>query len=71
MEERGLVRRERDGRDRRVWRIWLTSAGFELREVLPPLVKSMIQEILAGVSTREYELFSQLLDQMIDNLSDS
>jgi DNA-binding MarR family transcriptional regulator len=27
MEERGLVRRERNMRDRRVWRIWLTDAG--------------------------------------------
>jgi DNA-binding MarR family transcriptional regulator len=29
MEERGLVRRERDTRDRRIWRIWLTDSGRE------------------------------------------
>ncbi len=27
MEDRGLIRRERDRNDRRVWRIWLTDAG--------------------------------------------
>ncbi|MEP6515601.1 MarR family transcriptional regulator [Microcoleus vaginatus] len=29
MEETGLVRRERDTRDRRIWGIWLTDSGIQ------------------------------------------
>ncbi|WP_333210587.1 MarR family transcriptional regulator [Microcoleus sp. S36b_A4] len=29
MEERGLFRRKRDTRDRRIWRIWLTDSGIQ------------------------------------------
>ncbi len=69
MEERALVRRKRDSQDRRVYRIWLTPKGSDLREVLPPLVeKSMHTGSLTGISKREYELFSQIMDQMITNL---
>jgi MarR family transcriptional regulator, organic hydroperoxide resistance regulator len=69
MEERHLVRRERDSQDRRVWRIWLTEEGLALQEVLPPLVLQIRKELSKGISPREYELFSQLLDQMISNLT--
>jgi DNA-binding MarR family transcriptional regulator len=37
MEERGLIRRERDIDDRRIWRIWLTEEGKRLETVLPPI----------------------------------
>jgi DNA-binding MarR family transcriptional regulator len=69
MEERGLVRRQRDTRDRRIWRIWLTDSGRELQEVLPPLVAAIRDRAVEGFSEADRELFSQLIDRAILNLS--
>lgn len=69
MEERGLIRRERDTRDRRIWRIWLTEAGKQLETVLPPVVVELREEAMKGMPYAERELFSQLLNQAIANLS--
>jgi len=69
MEDRGLVRRERDTRDRRIWRIWLTDSGRELQEVLPPLVAAIRDRSVEGFSEADRELFSQLIDRAILNLS--
>lgn len=69
MEERGLVRRERDIHDRRIWRIWLTDPGKELETVLPPIAVELREEALYGVSLEEREIFSQILNRAIANLS--
>jgi DNA-binding MarR family transcriptional regulator len=69
MEERGLVRRERDPRDRRIYRIWLTPAGKQLEQVLPPISKELWYEALAGISAPERQQLSQLIDRAIANLS--
>lgn len=69
MEERGLVRRERDTRDRRIWRIWLTEAGKELEEILPPIAVEIREQAIVGIATPERELFSSLIDRAIANLS--
>lgn len=69
MEERNLIRRERDAQDRRIWRIWLTDAGKELENMLPPLAVELREEILRGLSVSERECFSQLLNKAIANLS--
>jgi len=69
MEERGLIRRERDARDRRIWRIWLTEAGKHLETVLPPIAAELREQAMRGIDYDERERFSQLLDQAIANLS--
>src|ERR671932_507743 len=69
MEERGLVRRERDLRDRRIWRIWLTDAGKELDQVLPPIAREICQQAMTGISIAEQERLSQLIARLIANLS--
>lgn len=69
MEERGLVRRERDMRDRRIWRIWLTQAGKDLEQVLPPIALEIREQAMAGMSESDRELFSRLIDQAIANFS--
>ncbi|MBW4684937.1 MAG: MarR family transcriptional regulator [Komarekiella atlantica HA4396-MV6] len=69
MEERSLVRRERDSHDRRIWRIWLTDAGKELEKVLPPISTELRDQAMQGISFADRELFSQLLNQAIANLS--
>lgn len=67
MEERGLVRRERDSRDRRIWRIWLTEAGKQLEKELPPIALEIREKAMAGISKTEQELLSKLIDQAIAN----
>ncbi|GAC1490563.1 MAG: MarR family transcriptional regulator [Chamaesiphon sp.] len=69
MEQRGLIRRERDTRDRRIWRIWLTEAGKELEEELPPIAIELIEHAMQGIPATERERFSQLVDRAIANLS--
>jgi len=69
MEERGLVYRERDRRDRRIWRIWLTDAGKEFQDVLPPIAVELREQALKGFSEDERERMSQLIDLAISNLS--
>lgn len=69
MEERGLVRRERDSRDRRICRIWLTDSGKELAEVLPPIAREVFDQAMSGISLPEQERLSQLIDSAIANLS--
>lgn len=71
MEERGLVRRERDTRDRRIWRIWLTEAGKQLETVLPPIAMEIREEAMAGMAVAERELFSSLIDRAIANLCEN
>ena len=69
MEERNLVRRERDLQDRRIWRIWLTDAGRELQDVLPPLAAEIREQAMQGISPRDRERFSELIDRALANLS--
>lgn len=68
MEERGLIRRQRDSCDRRMVRIWLTDTGKELETVLPPMVLDLQKKAMAGLSEGEKEQFSQLINRAIANL---
>ncbi len=69
MEERGVVRRERDRQDRRIYRIWLTPQGKQLEEELPPISREIFEQAMAGISIPEREQLSQLIDRAIANLS--
>lgn len=69
MEERGLIRRERDCRDRRIWRIWLTDAGRELESVLPAIAVELREEAMQNISYADREKFCTILKQVIANLS--
>jgi DNA-binding MarR family transcriptional regulator len=68
MEERGLIRRERDRQDRRMVRIWLTDMGKELEIVLPPIALELYERVMTGFSVKEQQQLSQLLDRAIANL---
>jgi DNA-binding MarR family transcriptional regulator len=69
MEDRGLIRRERDQHDRRVWRIWLTDAGRNLEGILPPIAVELRECALKGIPHAEREQLSEMLDQVIANLA--
>jgi MarR family transcriptional regulator, organic hydroperoxide resistance regulator len=69
MEERRLVRRERDLNDRRVWRIWLTESGRQLEEVLPAHALKLRERLMQGFAEEEQKQFSDMVDRMLVNLS--
>ena len=69
MEQRGLVRRERDTRDRRIWRIWLTEEGKELKTVLIPIAMEIRDQAIKGIPISDRERFSDLIDIAIANLA--
>lgn len=69
MEERGLVRRERDTRDRRIWRIWLTETGREFEDILPAEVWKLREKLLQGFSEAECQQLSSWVDRLLANLS--
>ncbi|HEY9879859.1 MAG TPA: MarR family transcriptional regulator [Leptolyngbyaceae cyanobacterium] len=71
MEERGLVQRTRDIKDRRIWRIWLTDTGRELYDVLPDVVQEVREETLRGIPDEDLKRFSDLVDMSIANLTRS
>ena len=69
MEQRNLVYRQRDERDRRIVRIWLTEEGKKLMSVLPPLGEKTIILATEDISEAEQKAVLQLLDRIISNLS--
>lgn len=68
MEERNLVRRERDPDDRRIVRIWLTDEGKQLMKVLPAAAVETIKKATVGISEVEQEAVLKLLTKIVHNL---
>ena len=71
MSERGLIRRERDKQDRRIWRIWLTDAGEEMKTILPAIASSLLQSMMQEISEEEQANFSEWINRAIKNLSEA
>ena len=69
MEQRGVIRRERDARSSRIWRIWLTESGRELQLVLPPMAMELREASLLGIPNSDRQRLSELIDRALANLS--
>lgn len=69
MENRGLIRRQRDPQDRRIWRIWLTEDGRNFEAILPPIAMELREQAMQGMSSIDRDHFSSLLNRAIANLS--
>jgi len=67
MEARSLVYRERDEKDRRIVRIWLTEEGKALAKVLPSIGAQTIDRATEGLSPTEQEVVLTALNKIIDN----
>ncbi len=67
MEERGLIFRERDQEDRRIWRTWLTQKGKDMGKTLPPIVSQNREKLFSGVAAADLECFNNVLEKLIDN----
>lgn len=64
LEQRGLVRRERDAADRRLVRVELTPTGRALIQSLFPRHAADIAAAMAGLTTDELELLGDLLRRL-------
>jgi DNA-binding MarR family transcriptional regulator len=69
MEERGLVRRQRDPQDRRICRIWLTDSGRQFEQILPVHAQNLRDRLLQGFSEAEQKQLSDWVDRMLVNMS--
>ncbi|MFS8814474.1 MarR family transcriptional regulator, organic hydroperoxide resistance regulator [Thermostichus sp. MS-CIW-21] len=70
MEKRELIRRQRDPKDRRIWRVYLTPAGEKLKEILPPLIWELREQTYGCLSLEERATLSRLVDRLIAHLSE-
>lgn len=67
LEAKGLVRRERSRKDRRVVLIELTDAGRAAAASVPPVLSAVLNAHLAGFSDAEWRSLLALLQRMLAN----
>jgi MarR family transcriptional regulator, organic hydroperoxide resistance regulator len=70
MVRQGLVEKYAHPTDGRLVLVRLTAHGWELREMLPPVLAAAEQQLLAGISEVELALLYRLFRQMLENLGE-
>ena len=68
MAKAGLVERRQDSEDQRISRVYLTSAGRQIRSSVEALWLELDQQAFSGFSLEERMLFRRLLMQLQENL---
>jgi len=68
MEATGLVRRIPDPDDARLVRVYLTERGREVQTLLPALLHTATEEVLAGLTQEERTGLVRLLKRVQKNL---
>jgi DNA-binding MarR family transcriptional regulator len=67
LEEKGLIRRARSDKDRRIMCLELTEAGRDLYALLPPVAIKVLNAHLRGFTPNELDLFKGFLNRMRTN----
>jgi len=67
LEAKGLVRRVRSARDRRVVNLELTAEGRKIAQQVPEIIVGLANETLRGFSRDEFERFTDLLTRALAN----
>jgi DNA-binding MarR family transcriptional regulator len=70
MERDGLIRRVRNGGDRRKVNIYLTAKGRALEKALLPLAIAVVDKAVNGLSPREVRQLLGMLERIQSNLAD-
>ncbi len=68
MEEEGLVRREQDGMDMRIIRVFLSEKGMEHNQCVRQRLHSLDEELMSGFSEEESQQLLHFLERMRDNI---
>ena len=69
LQDRGLVERQPDPDDRRVWRIGLTSAGHDAAARIAGIDTTLRTELREGITRSERHALNDLLSRLQRNLS--
>lgn len=69
LEHHGLIERRSDANDRRVTRIYLSTAGRCMHSNLLAVVRCFEGKLVAGLTTQETADFNRLLNQIKTNLT--
>ncbi|AOK16465.1 MarR family transcriptional regulator [Burkholderia cepacia] len=67
VEKRGLLSRVRSIEDRRVVRLELTDEGRALAERLPPIFRSVLDQVLDGFTPEEVGFLKSMLRRILGN----
>jgi DNA-binding MarR family transcriptional regulator len=70
LEEASMVERRPDPADRRAWQLHLTSKSQKVVEKLQQRVDSLVEDMLAGLTSAERSEFARLLKVVGSNLSE-
>ena len=70
LERRGLVRRDPDPSDRRVWLVSTTREGRHLAEPVTEIDRELRNELRTGISRAERRQLAELLVRLQSNLAD-
>ncbi len=70
LEQNGLVERQHDREDRRVVKVYLTSEGEHIVDVLTSNAEEFNRRMLQGLSEAEQKTFLETLQRIIVNLTD-
>jgi DNA-binding MarR family transcriptional regulator len=68
---RGFVERRADEADKRIYRIFLTEAGWDLVGKLAPLVDDYFRHMLEGLTDEDVSVMRKTLGRIIGNLERS
>ncbi|MFK7923591.1 MAG: MarR family winged helix-turn-helix transcriptional regulator [Bacteroidia bacterium] len=69
MENLGLLRREQDKNDRRIYRVFLMDAGHELEIEAIKCAKQALTDATQNIDEAELSICLKVIQQTIDNLS--
>lgn len=69
LENLGLVKRERDKNDRRIYHIFLMDAGRELELEASKCAKQALEDATQNIDKSELSICLKVIQQTIDNLS--
>lgn len=68
MEEQGLIRRERDLNDKRIFKVFLTDEGRNLKKEVDDVFNQLDTIILKNFNDNEKEQLGNLMNKIITNL---
>ena len=70
MEKKVLVRRERNTRDRRIIKVFLTPKAKEMKDELTNLQQTAGKDIIDNFSSKDLETLEHLLAKLLSNIED-
>lgn len=68
LESKNLIERKANPTDRRIWKIYITDEGQEVRNLVEPLAEEVILRATKNIDSKDVLLYNQVAKKMISNL---